>query len=128
MCHLQDFGDSETYKNGEFCGTRGQSRRVEGMQVWITPVNTEQTTTQVSTVDVVEAPTTEETTASSDLMGTIMVHLENIGDKTYDLSEFAGTRGQSRRLEGFQINIDSSSGDPQLEYMAHLEGTGDVAW
>ncbi|WAS91608.1 hypothetical protein [Nannocystis punicea] len=28
-----DFGDSQYFANGEFCGTRGQSRRVEGIRV-----------------------------------------------------------------------------------------------
>lgn len=34
-CRLQNIGDSLVYSNGQFCGIRGQSRRVEGIQVWV---------------------------------------------------------------------------------------------
>jgi uncharacterized protein YjdB len=37
QAHLQNFGDTGVYKNGEFCGTRGQARRVEALRVWIAP-------------------------------------------------------------------------------------------
>jgi len=35
QCHLQNIGDSSIYKNEEFCGTRGQGRRVEAIKAWI---------------------------------------------------------------------------------------------
>lgn len=56
----------------------------------------------------------------------VLVHLEGIGDLTYRENEFAGTRGQSRRLEGFQITIDPAVPGLGMRYMAHLQGTGDV--
>jgi hypothetical protein len=73
------------------------------MQVWITPVSSTTTdSAQESTVTVTTPVSNQEqTTTVEEVTGTIMVHLQNIADKTYDLSEFAGTRGQSRRLEGF---------------------------
>ncbi|MEO1744880.1 MAG: hypothetical protein AAFR99_24215 [Cyanobacteria bacterium J06629_9] len=37
MAHLQGSGDTGVFSNGQFCGTRGQSRRVEGMLVRIEP-------------------------------------------------------------------------------------------
>jgi hypothetical protein len=33
MAHLQEIGDTIFYKDGAFCGPRGQGRRVEGIQV-----------------------------------------------------------------------------------------------
>ncbi|MBP5976149.1 hypothetical protein HW132_26305 [Brasilonema sp. CT11] len=33
-CHVQDVGDTQVLANGQFCGTRGQYRRLEGLQVW----------------------------------------------------------------------------------------------
>lgn len=56
----------------------------------------------------------------------ILVHLERIGDQTALENEFAGTRGQSRRLEGFQIRIDPTIDGLSLRYMAHLQGAGDL--
>jgi hypothetical protein len=35
MAHLEGTGDTGVVSNGAFCGTRGQSRRVEGMRVWV---------------------------------------------------------------------------------------------
>jgi uncharacterized protein YjdB len=55
----------------------------------------------------------------------IIVHLQDIGDVLHHDNEWAGTKGQSRRLEGFQI-------DPvpglTFEYMAHIEDLGDTGW
>ena len=54
------------------------------------------------------------------------VHLEGIGDVKCRENEFAGTRGQSRRLEGFQLEIATAIPGLSCRYMAHLEGIGDV--
>ena len=64
-------------------------------------------------------------------MGTdlgVLVHLENIGDQTYTDDVWAGTAGQSRRLEGFQINILDQVPELGMEYMAHLQDVGDTPW
>ena len=36
-CHVEGIGDMRPFKDGGFCGTRGQSRRVEAILVWIQP-------------------------------------------------------------------------------------------
>jgi hypothetical protein len=56
----------------------------------------------------------------------VLVHLQNIGDTLFRDNEFAGTRGQSRRLEGFQIDIASAIPNLSCRYMAHLQDIGDV--
>lgn len=56
----------------------------------------------------------------------VLVNLQNIGDRTFRHNEFAGTRGQSRRLEGFQINFNPAVAGLGMRYMAHLQGVGDV--
>ena len=53
----------------------------------------------------------------------LLVHLEGIGDVVVGDGVFGGTRGESRRLEGFQLDIPGFS----CEYMAHLESTGDTS-
>ena len=57
-----------------------------------------------------------------------LVHLEGIGDMLLHENAWAGTKGQSRRLEGFQLELAPSVEKLGMEYMAHLEGTGDTAW
>ncbi|MEH1801099.1 MAG: hypothetical protein V7L13_18390 [Nostoc sp.] len=66
----------------------------------------------------------------------VLVHLEEYGDCEYtsdfwsDLNSnfWAGTTGQSRRLEGFNLDFDPPSSDLKFEYMAHMELTEDSQW
>lgn len=58
----------------------------------------------------------------------VRAHLEGYGDAMGRESEFIGTRGEYRRLEGFQIEISGAVPNLTLHYMAHLEGIGDTSW
>lgn len=56
----------------------------------------------------------------------ITAHIENQGDMAVSgPQQFVGTKGQSRRLEGFSI---SPPAGVELEYMAHIENQGDTHW
>jgi uncharacterized protein YjdB len=57
-----------------------------------------------------------------------LVHLQDIGDVPLVNDQFAGTRGEARRLEGFQIEFNPPFPELTLHYMAHLQDTGDTAW
>jgi uncharacterized protein YjdB len=61
-----------------------------------------------------------------DLRG--IVHLQNIGDVSFQGGAFAGTRGESRRLEGFSITITDGTPNLGIQYMAHLQNIGDTTW
>jgi hypothetical protein len=56
----------------------------------------------------------------------VMVHLQDIGDVTFSDGQWAGSRGEARQIEGFQLN----PGVPglTLRYMAHLHDVGDTGW
>lgn len=58
----------------------------------------------------------------------VLVHIQNIGDRIFGAQEYAGTRGQGFRVEAFQINIDRPVAGLNLEYMAHVDGMGDLPW
>jgi hypothetical protein len=58
----------------------------------------------------------------------VLVHLQSTGDVGVQDTQFGGTRGQLRRLEGFQINIDPAIPGLVCRYMAHLQSVGDVPW
>jgi len=58
----------------------------------------------------------------------VTVHLEGIGDRAFRNDQWAGTKAQGRRLEGFQINLDHPVSGLGLRYKAHLQGTGDTGW
>ena len=58
----------------------------------------------------------------------VLVHIQGIGDRTFGSQEYAGSKGQGRRVEGFQINIDPPIPGLNVEYMAHVESVGDTPW
>jgi hypothetical protein len=58
----------------------------------------------------------------------VMVHLENIGDRLFHGAEFAGTRGDARRLEGFSIKINPPVPGLSIRYRAHVQDIGDIPW
>ena len=57
-----------------------------------------------------------------------LVHIQDIGDRIFPEGAVAGTTGQSKRLEGFQINLDSPIPGLSMEYMAHVQDIGDTSW
>jgi uncharacterized protein YjdB len=107
--HIQNIGDTEVSSNGEYCGTRGKGLRVEGLKVWI--ARSASATQPAVTVGL-----------------KVLAHIQGIGDRTFSDREYAGTRAQGRRVEGFQIKIEPPVPGLNLQYMAHVEGVGDTAW
>ena len=81
-CHLQNFGDTPWITQGRDCGTRGQSRRLEGFAIRLTGPNANQYTIKYR------------------------CHLQNIGDTSWKYNgQYCGTKGQSRRLEAVYISF-----------------------
>ena len=75
------------------------------------------------------APQTPAPQGTGDSQGLkVLVHIERLGDRLFNHDEFAGTRGQALRIEGFAIEIEPSIPGLSLEYMAHIEGIGDTPW
>lgn len=56
------------------------------------------------------------------------VHVEDLGDRPLVNHQWAGTRGESKRLEGISLNIDSPDNQLRVEYMCHIEDRGDIGW
>ncbi|WP_426337421.1 matrixin family metalloprotease [Pseudoduganella sp. R-31] len=101
--HVEGYGDMLGVEN-QFLGTRGESRRLEGMQLEISsPVPG----------------------LSIEYMG----HVEGYGDTQFQSEgSYLGTRGQGRRLEGIAIRLAGpAAGQYTVRYMAHIEGHGDSA-
>jgi uncharacterized protein YjdB len=59
-----------------------------------------------------------------------MAHLQDIGDVPFvNAGKFVGTRGQSRRLEGFAIRLTGAAATRfNVVYMAHLQDIGDTVF
>ena len=58
----------------------------------------------------------------------VLVHLQDVGDQSFTDYQWAGTKGQSRRLEGLSIQFDPSFPDLSMEYMARIQDIGDTQW
>jgi uncharacterized protein YjdB len=83
MCHLQDIGDTKWLSEGQWCGTKGQSRRLEGLAVRLVGPN------------------------AKGLQVAYRCHTQDNAGPSWWLAdgEFCGTRGKSKRLEAFTIEI-----------------------
>jgi hypothetical protein len=57
----------------------------------------------------------------------VLVHLQDIGDQYGIQNQWLGTKGQSRRLEGFSVRRLNPTPDFSIRYYAHLQNLGDTA-
>jgi len=102
--HIENVGDTETFSNGAFCGTRGLSTRVEALQVWVE----------------------RRTVPRSDVAVDILVHVVGVGDRTVSAGQWGGDRGNAP-LGGFQVHLRDAPG-LGVQCMARLHGSGDTSW
>jgi Clostridial hydrophobic W len=58
----------------------------------------------------------------------VLVHIQGFGDIACSDRDWCGTRGESRRLEGFAVRLPSTLKDVQLQYMCHIQSRGDTQW
>ena len=58
----------------------------------------------------------------------IIVHIQNLGDRSFVGGEYAGTQRQGFRVEAFQVDLEPAVAGLNLEYMAHISGVGDTPW
>jgi hypothetical protein len=58
----------------------------------------------------------------------VLVHIQGMGDRTFAAQEYAGTKGQGLRIEGFQVNIHPAIPGLSVQYMAHIAYVGDTPW
>jgi uncharacterized protein YjdB len=102
--HLEDYGDVLFFREGQFAGTRGEGRQLEGFMIQFNP-------------------------SFDGLSMQYMAHVQDVGDLWSSEGSFVGTTGQGRRVEGFAIQL---TGPPaqlyDVWYMAHLQGFGDTGW
>jgi hypothetical protein len=79
---LAGIGDVPFVNEGQFVGTRGQSRQLEGFAIVLTQA-------AAANFDVV-----------------YMAHLQGTGDTAFfQNGQFCGTRGESRRVEGILVRV-----------------------
>jgi uncharacterized protein YjdB/beta-lactamase superfamily II metal-dependent hydrolase len=102
-CHIEGLGESEIKADGQFCGTKGESKRIEA--IW---------------VDIVPTKLTRPLKITANIQG--------VGEIEGTEQDWVGTKGQDKRLEAFTIIGTSNTPNLSIEYMCHLESTGDTEW
>lgn len=116
--HIQDLGDYPTdgswVDSPEVIGTRGQSKRIEGFEIKLT----------------------DDIPAGMELR--YNVHVQNKGwlydeDDPADWpkdGDYAGTRGESLRIEAVKIVLTDADGQPvtgySVQYRGHVQNVGDL--
>jgi uncharacterized protein YjdB len=94
MAHVQDIGDTSWVREGQYVGTKGQSKRIEGFAIRLTG-------SQASKYDVF-----------------YQAHVEGIGNTPkVGNGQFSGTRGQSKRVEAISVWVQPKpqSGNPDID-------------
>lgn len=103
--HSQTYGDLPTVHDGQWCGTKGKSKRIEAL--WIDPP---------------EGVELE-----------VYIHLQDIGWNkdpiilTHGNNKILGTTGQSRRLEAIRVKCRKNSTGKTLKLQGHVQTYGDTA-
>ena len=154
-CHMQDYGWTGWTREGTFCGTRGENRRVEAIQMMLVveqdvsePLNNNGIYYRVHTQDYGWLPEVRDgqiagTTGQARRVEAIQfthlpkgleldihAHIQNKGDMAYDSVmdgnlPIIGTVGQGLRLEGFNIHVLCNDTGKKLKYDGHVQ---DVGW
>jgi uncharacterized protein YjdB len=103
LVHIQDLGD-QPLQSGSWAGTKGQSRRLEGIQLNIPAA------------------------VQARLGVQMMMHQQNSGDSPWvDATTFLGSRGQSLRIEGLAFRLTGPDAELyDIAYRAHLQDIGDT--
>lgn len=58
----------------------------------------------------------------------VLAHVQSMGDVKGVGGEWVGSRGRRLRQEGLQLNITDNVPGLRLEYMCHIEGSGDTLY
>lgn len=109
--HAQNFGWLGWAKNGETAGTTGMSKRLEALKVVLVPKGG-------------AAPgSAENSCQQADIK--YRTHVQGIGWQGYSYNGLlAGTEGQSKRLEGIDIELVNPKYSGSIEYTTHVQSYG----
>lgn len=113
--HAQEIGWMNWAKNGEAAGTSGFSYRLEGIEIVL--------------VEKGKNPPSRSNTAYSKAFKNPMLsyrtHVQDIGWQGYVYDGvISGTSGQSKRLEGININLQNQPYTGNIEYCTHVQNIG----
>lgn len=127
--HAQTYGWLGWAKNGEYAGTAGLSKRLEGIKIVLVEKGGKEPQQEGNT-DAAYVTANSASGEKSTNYVTYRTHVQTIGwqDWKYD-GVMSGTEGQSKRLEGIEIQLaDNLNTDEKyegdIEYQTHIQGYG----
>ena len=115
--HAQDYGWLGWTKNGESAGTEGLSKRLEAIEIRLIEKGG-------------EAPGNIENSFIKEQSSVkYKTHVQNYGWQNW-VSDgiMSGTSGESLRLEGIEINLESNLYSGDIEYKTHVQDYGWQDW
>jgi uncharacterized protein YjdB len=83
FAHVQEIGDTAWVSQGDFVGTRGQGKRLEGFAIRVAGKDAREYNVYYS------------------------AHVQDVGDTVeYKNGDFCGTRGEAKRVEAIFIRLE----------------------
>lgn len=141
--HAQNYGWLGWAKNGEPAGTAGYSKRLEGIQIVVVDKDAEfnenigKISSDVSEAfvsapgnsPIVNYPATSNTNpvvpGEDDVNVAYRTHVQTYGWQGWKYNgQMSGTEGESKRLEGIEINLTNRDYDGGIVYTTHVQTYG----
>ena len=126
---------AELGKNGEAAGTAGYAKRLEGIQIVIVLKNAgfDRNMQGISSADgrgFIAADGREPAVGGADSPNTMYrTHVQTYGWQGWKYNgQMSGTSGQSKRLEGIELQLSNQQYDGGIEYRTHIQSIGWQGW
>lgn len=104
-CHVQDYGDTDFFKQPVACGAIGRHKRIEGFKIRLA-------------------------NGSENVGLTYMAHIAKQGDTGWTfLNQFVGIKGKKLAMEGVAIKVTGPAANKyDVYYMVHMAEHGNSEW
>ena len=126
--HIQGFGWSGWASNGEMCGSAGYSRRLEGISIKLVKKG-DPAPGSTANCYYLKAGSGEPVSKISGSLVGYNTHVQTYGWQNYAYDgAMAGTKGESKRLEGIHINLVDKPYSGDIVYRTHVQKYGWQGW
>ena len=126
--HIQNYGWSGWATNGEMCGSQGYAYRLEGIRIKLAKKG-EAAPGNTANPFYARPGTSSPTSKMYGALVGYNTHVQTYGwqNFVYD-GAMSGTSGESKRLEGIQINLVDKPYSGDIVYRTHVQTYGWQAW
>lgn len=133
--HAQNYGWLDWAKNGAAAGTSGYSLRLEGIQIVVVPkgesfdCNMGGISSAIGRAFVANSGGEPAVGGAGNQNIRYRTHIENIGWQAWRWNgAMSGTSGQSKRLEGIELQLSNKLYAGGIEYRTHVQDIGWQGW